>query len=276
MELFRCPVCGSALTRTQHALICKNRHSFDLASEGYAHLLSCSKMHSKIPGDNKEMVAARRRFLDSGGYAPFADALGSLVTELVHDADHPVLIDAGCGEGYYTLHIAAALQAAGITASIAAFDISKFAVKAAAKRDKQHLVQWAVASSFSVPAADSCADCLINIFSPVAADEFARLVRPGGFFIFAVPGPLHLFGLKEVLYEHPYENAVQDVDYPGFVFERRIPVKTELTVSGQNIADLFAMTPYYWKTPRDGSEKLAACDTLTTSLHFDFLVYRRA
>ena len=36
------------------------------------------------------------------------------------------------------------------------------------------------------------------------------------------------------------------------------------------------MTPYYWKTPRSGAERLASLDTLTTELHFDFLVYRRA
>ena len=137
-------------------------------------------------------------------------------------------------------------------------------------------MQWAVASSFAIPVADAAADCLVDIFSPAAAQEFARVVKPGGAFVFAVPGPRHLYGLKEVLYERPYENTVQDVAYPGFALEQRIPVHSMLTVTGSTILDLFAMTPYYWKTPRSGTERLASLDTLTTELHFDFLVYRRA
>lgn len=113
----------------------------------------------------------------------------------------PSLVDAGCGEGYYTARLVQALRASGKTPSAAAFDISKFAVKAAARRDKGHAVQWAVASSFAIPVADAAADCLVDIFSPAAAQEFARVVKPGGAFVFAVPGPRHLYGLKEVLYE---------------------------------------------------------------------------
>ena len=82
--------------------------------------------------------------------------------------------------------------------------------------------------------------------------------------------------LHIALYERPYENTVQDVAYPGFALEQRIPVHSMLTVTGSTILDLFAMTPYYWKTPRSGAERLASLDTLTTELHFDFLVYRRA
>jgi 23S rRNA (guanine745-N1)-methyltransferase len=116
--------------------------------------------------------------------------------------------------------------------------------------------------------ADAAADCLVDIFSPAAAQEFARVVKPGGAFVFAVPGPRHLYGLKEVLYERPYENTVQDVAYPGFALEQRIPVHSMLTVTGSTILDLFAMTPYYWKTPRSGTERLASLDTLTTETAF--------
>ena len=276
MEIFCCPVCGAPLTRTPRTLACPNRHSFDIAAEGYAHLLPASRMRAKVPGDSKEMVAARRRFLDTGGYACFSDALNALVCELLAGMPAPVVLDAGCGEGYYTARLAAALRAQNAAACVAAFDISKSAVKAAAKRDKSHAVQWAVAGSFAIPAADASADCLIDVFSPVAAREFARVVKPGGVFVFAVPGPRHLYGLKQVLYEHPYENAVQDVAYPGFECERRVPVHSTLTVTGEAVLDLFAMTPYYWKTPRDGAQKLAQIDALTTELQFDFLIYRRA
>ena len=116
---------------------------------------------------------------------------------------------------------------------------------------------------------------MVDIFSPAAAQEFARVVKPGGAFVFAVPGPRHLYGLKEVLYERPYENTVQDVAYPGFALEQRIPVHSMLTVTGSTILDLFAMTPYYWKTTIQGSERLKHTETLKTEIHFDFLVYQR-
>lgn len=272
MELFCCPVCGAALQRQAGALRCPAHHSFDVAREGYAHLLPASRMHAKVPGDSREMVAARRALLDSGLYSPFAEALGPLVCAQAR-AGHIALLDAGCGEGYYTAHAARALRAAGIGAEIAAYDISKFAVRAATKRDGA--IQWAVAGSFCIPVPDARFDCVLNIFSPMVAAEFARVLRPGGALIYAVPGARHLYGLKQILYEHPYENAVQDISYDGFALERRVPVCTQARVTGRQILDLFAMTPYYWKTPREGAERLAACEALETELAFDFLIYRR-
>ena len=215
---WQCPLCGEKLTGDS-TLRCTKGHCFDRAKEGYWHLLPVQSMRTKAPGDSKEMVAARRRFLDTGGYACFSDGLNALVCSLLMELPAPSLVDAGCGEGYYTARLVQALRASGKTPSAAAFDISKFAVKAAARRDKAHAVQWAVASSFAIPVADAAADCLVDIFSPAAAQEFARVVKPGGAFVFAVPGPRHLYGLKEVLYERPYENTVQDVAYPGFALD---------------------------------------------------------
>ena len=39
--------------------------------------------------------------------------------------------------------------------------------------------------------------------------------------------------------------------------------------------NLFAMTPYYWKTPESGSQRLAQADSLDTEIRFDFLLYQR-
>ena len=35
------------------------------------------------------------------------------------------------------------------------------------------------------------------------------------------------------------------------------------------------MTPYYWKTPRDGAARLAALPELTTEIAFRFLVFEK-
>ena len=108
---------------------------------------------------------------------------------------------AGCGEGYHTARLVQALRASGKTPSAAAFDISKFAVKVAARRDKGHAVQWAVASSFAIPCGRCGGGLPVDIFSPAAAQEFARVVKPGGAFVFAVPS--RACTAWEVLYERP-------------------------------------------------------------------------
>ena len=73
-SLFRCPLCGTPLEREETRWLCPNRHSFDRAAAGYVHLLPANKKHSKDPGDDKAMVAARSSFLDKGYYAPLRDS----------------------------------------------------------------------------------------------------------------------------------------------------------------------------------------------------------
>ena len=63
MSLFLCPICGQQLQREKGRYVCPLRHSYDIASAGYVHLLPANKKHSLIPGDDKQMAAARMRLL---------------------------------------------------------------------------------------------------------------------------------------------------------------------------------------------------------------------
>ena len=257
MSGFVCPVCGGRLTDAGGAVRCPAGHSFDRAKEGYVNLLLVSRMHSKIPGDSKEMVAARNRFLNGGGYVPFAAELARLCAGLARKKGGVLhILDAGCGEGYYDGAICAELERQGLPFRLAGFDISKAAVRLAAKR-KLPNAAFAVASSFAAPVESGWADVVLNIFSPFAGEEFRRCLAPGGRLIYAVPTAEHLMGLKDVLYDEPYENPCQQVDYPGFSPAGETRVEDRITVEGQAIGDLFAMTPYYWKTPAEGSARLA-------------------
>ena len=103
----------------------------------------------------------------------------------------------------------------------------------------------------------------------------AKMLRPGGRLIYAVPGPEHLFQMKAVLYEKPYKNPVQEVEYPGFEAVGEREVSGRITVPAGQLEALFAMTPYYWKTPRDGAARLAALPELTTDISFRFLVFEK-
>ena len=127
----------------------------------------------------------------------------------------------------------------------------------------------------SLDDADGWADLLLNIFSPMAEAEFARMLRPGGHLVYAVPTARHLFGLKEILYDCPYENEVRQTEYDGFAFVKAVESTAVITLEGQSVQDLFAMTPYYWNTPADGAARLAECESLTTEIGFRFLVYQK-
>ena len=268
--MFCCPVCGAVLTREARSLRCSAGHSYDLAKEGYVNLLPANHRHSASPGDDREMVTARTRFLDGGWYAPLRERLCRLAEQVC--GAEPILLDAGCGEGYYTAALCETLQRHG--GRTAGVDLSKAAVKRAAKRCPS--AEIAVSSVYRLPVPTASVNLLVNCFSPLAAEEFARVLKPGGTFLYVVPGPRHLWELKTILYDEPYENEEKREDYPGFRLAGVEPVETSFTLRDrESIQALFHMTPYTWKTPKDGAARLAEREELTVTAQFRIHEYRR-
>ena len=273
-SLFRCPLCAQPLERGDRIYTCPSGHSYDCSAEGYTHLLPANRKHSKNPGDDKQMVAARSVFLEKGYYEPLRNALAETALHLTSNITCPALLDSGCGEGYYTAGLHRKLCEAGLHPITAGIDISKFALRRAAKRLPEG--EFAVASAYHLPLHDASIHLLTNVFSPLSADEFARVVMPGGHFLYAVPSERHLWQMKQLLYEQPYENPVRHEDYPGFSWQDRIPLRyTAHLDSQQDISALFGMTPYAWKTPKAGVERLSALRELDMEIGFDIHVYRR-
>ncbi|MBQ6580076.1 MAG: methyltransferase domain-containing protein [Oscillospiraceae bacterium] len=273
MEVFRCPLCRTKLLKNERALKCEHGHSFDISAEGYVHLLPANKMNSKIPGDSKEMAASRSAFLDKGYYEPLLLELERTVLELSEN-EEPAMLDCGCGEGYYTANIAKELKNRFPKAKIAGFDISRPSVRRAAKRTKE--VDFAVASVFDIPVSDKSFDILLNIFSPLSIDEYKRVLKDGGYYIYVVPAARHLWQLKAAIYDTPYENREEDIPYEGFehVETRKVRYET-LIKTKEDIFALFQMTPYYWKTSAKGAEKLSAYESLLTEVAFDIHIYKK-
>lgn len=271
MELdFCCPLCGAPLLRQEGAARCENHHSFDLARQGYLHLLPRNRWHSSAPGDSKEMVESRRCFLEGGYYRLFQQALTALSVDCLKEIPQPVILDVGAGEGYYT----GALAQAFPQGSVFAIDISKAAVKAGAGKYKN--VQFGVASIFHLPVEGGFCHLLTDVFAPIVPEEFARVVKPGGYLLLAVPSPRHLYGMKEILYDKPYENERKDTVYPGFGLIRRQAVEAVIEIpDGQTARQLFTMTPYWLKTSPEGTRRLLETQGFTTEIGFDFLLYQR-
>ena len=196
------------------------------------------------------------------------------IYELTHKQGADCCICAGCGEGYYSAAVFQALDRAGKAPMLAGIDLSKHALRRAAKREKA--AEFAVASVYALPVADEAVHLLLNCFSPLALEEFLRVLKPGGVYFYVVPGARHLWQLKEVLYDRPYPNEEKRTPYAGFEYlEVRAIDETIHLPDQQTISDLFQMTPYFWKTPKAGTERLAALDELDTQISFRVHVFRK-
>ena len=176
MPELTCPVCGGALHREERSLRCGAGHCYDLARQGYVNLLRTNRSKDKRHGDDKRMVAARTAFLDAGYYAPLRDAIAAAATE--YTSGDAGVLDAGCGEGYYTAHVLHTLQAQGASPSVCGVDISRDALICAHRRAPE--LTLAVASIAHLPVADASCDLVLNVFAPHDAAEFARVLRPQG------------------------------------------------------------------------------------------------
>lgn len=280
MAHFSCPICKLPLHIENKSYFCENRHCFDIAKSGYVNLLPANQKNSKAPGDNKLMVDTRNHFLNKGYYQPLLHALCEELSLLLQNRSihHPILADAGCGEGYYTQGIYQALMASGITPSILGIDISKEALKYAAKRMKQvnaTTAQLAVGSVFHLPIESNYCDILIELFAPYCGEDFHRVLKNNGVMILVIPAENHLFELKQAVYQHPYKNEVKPYELEGFTFlkKRQVDDIIHLT-SNEDIMNLFQMTPYYYKTAKEDIERLAKRSELKTTISFEILIYQ--
>ena len=274
-SIFRCPVCHGELHTSGKSLCCINGHTYDVAREGYVNLLLANQKASKEPGDSPDMLRARRRFLTAGYYSRLAETVADRITEHLNATGrNAIILDAGCGEGYYTEFICR-VPAINASSTICGIDISREGIKLAARRRSG--IQWGVAGVHLIPLPDSSVDIILNIFAPHDADEFSRIIRDDGIFISVIPGPEHLLGLKEELYETVTLHDAGPPEIKGFRIESIGDLKYEFTVSWPQMkSDLLQMTPYYWKTKPGRIKALEKSPTpLTTIAHFTITVYRK-
>lgn len=267
-DVLVCPICKNSVSVRDGSLCCAGgKHRFDIAKEGYVNLAV-----GHMPGgDSKAAIAARTSFLEKGYYAPAAQALEQAVKAYLPQG--AVLVDAGCGQGWYSNRLA------DLGFAVAGFDLSKFgcarAAKDAASKGLRNTA-YAVASVYELPLADACADGVLNIFAPCAEQEYCRVLRNGGYLFLLGAGQRHLMGLKQALYDTTYENA-ERADLPiGLTHVETKNIHFEITVEGQqDIQALFSMTPYYWRTSQADKAKLDTLQALTTEVEMLLYIYTK-
>jgi 23S rRNA (guanine745-N1)-methyltransferase len=269
---FKCPNCGQALTLNTDAqsktYSCTNNHSFDMAREGYLNLLLAQHKRSRNPGDSDDMIRSRQRFLSAGYYSSLSDAIVRQVAESAEGFNQS-LIDLGCGEGHYMQQ----LRNASADLKLLGIDISKFAVRLAAKRKMD--ARLVVDSAFNIPLFENRVDTAISVFSPISSDETARILKPGGTLIMVGPGEQHLSGLTELIYDKTVPHGGNPLEADAqFTLQESIEVKRDISVQGSDILDLLTMTPYYWHTRPEQQAMLAKRETLETLIHFTIKIYK--
>lgn len=270
VKYLMCPCCGLDMTLSddEKSLFCQGqkRHCFDFSAKGYVNLAGSRG----ITGDAKEAVRSRSDFLNKGYYAPIADTLVKILKKYKSEG---FVVDAGCGEGYYTQKIFEAGY------NILGLDLSKFGVHATASRLKCNVNDNAfacVSSIFEMPLKNGSTDALVSIFAPCAEKEIGRVLADDGIMIVVSAGKEHLMGLKKALYKSAYEND-ERADMPmGMTLIEQVSLKYSITLkSNDDILNLFSMTPYYWRTSVSDSDKLRGIDTLDTDIDIKFSVYKK-
>ncbi|SOB75297.1 23S rRNA m(1)G-745 methyltransferase [Marinobacter sp. LV10R510-11A] len=264
-EALACPLDGSALQKKGHNWQCDAGHSFDIARQGYVHLLPVQNKRSKDPGDNKEMVAARQRFLSTGYYQPIAEALCHAVFPEGFSEPSISCLDAGCGEGYYMRYLADSAPQK-TTLALIGLDISKSAVLSAAKQYKKSA--WVVGSNANLPVLPETLDRILCLFGFPVYAEFARVLRPGGEVVQMDAGPNHLKELREIIYPELKEpKKAQGTAPDGFTNLGASVVCYNLALPDKAaIKDLLAMTPHLYRANAEGLARAAELESLNVTV----------
>ena len=133
-----------------------------------------------------------------------------------------------------------------------------------------------VASVFDMPIKNASTDLIISVFAPLAEEEFARVLKDDGVLIRVVPGKRHLFGLKKLMYDAPYENS--DAERVGDLFELVSERKIDYTLTldrHELIAALIKMTPYFYRTSPADRARAENADRIETEVSFRLLTYKK-
>jgi 23S rRNA (guanine745-N1)-methyltransferase len=256
----------------QKIITCKNNHSFDISKSGYVNLLLSQQEKTKNHGDDKLMVTARQKFLNKGYYDILLNYV--ILTLKKYIRNNSNILDAGCGECFYTAKICEYLTENNINYNMLAVDISKDALSFAGKRNKK--IELAVASLYHLPVKDNFCDIIFNFFAPLCLEEFDRIIKDDGIIIKIIPLEKHLMSLKKAIYDNCYENVIENYMLDGFNLIEKLEIKDVIHISdNEDILNLFKMTPYNYKTSYENKNRLDNLKELDCEIEFGILIYKK-
>lgn len=272
-NLLTCPICKTPLLKSSEKnYSCAANHNFDLAKEGYLNLLLVQKKNSKNPGDNKEMISARRSFLEMGYYDPLVKKIAEIING-GNEGEQKTILDAGCGEGYYSAKI---LERVAGAKNALGFDISKYAVKLAAKKYPANF--YFVGSVYDVPIEENSIDVIVSVFAPVSMSEFYKILKNKSQLIIVSAGPEHLKQLAELVYEtfkpHPF-NLLNKLNGLFKIVETKELNFDILLDNKKDLLSLLKMTPYYWSVGKERQGVFELLEQLNVTCDFKISILKK-
>lgn len=259
-EMLVCPLCRRKLSLCSRTLRCPDGHCYDMAASGYVNLLPPGKMNNARTGDDKDMLRSRSRFLERGYYSAISETAALLLDlDQRNKNAKTVFVDAGSGEGWHTANIAATLEKAGADCIGIGFEASKNGANLAGRRALKtgnSRLFFAAANIFSMPVSDSCIDAVFSMFAPIPGQEAYRILKPASPLIAVSAGSKHLWEMRSILYGEPRESDKKLPCPAGFELSKEKSLEYNITVQADDIKDLFTMTPFYYRCPSDGRERL--------------------
>ena len=274
-SIYKCPVCELTLIKQDRQYICEKGHNFYISQKGYVNLLLANQKKTNDPGDNNQMMESRRNFLNKEYYAKFSDKLNQVITSHLSE-DAKYILDAGSGEGYFISRLKNKLTVLKNKMNISYYgiDISKSAATYGSKRDKS--INFAVGSNFNLPILTNSTDCIIRNFAPGDNKGFHRVLNDSGKLVIVTPGTMHLFELKEALYDKARKHETEESSLEGFKCIDHEEIQYSIDVNhNEDIRNLISMTPYYWSITNEVRDSIDSITSLKTTLHFNINVYSK-
>jgi 23S rRNA (guanine745-N1)-methyltransferase len=257
-----CPVrdCHIALVREERRLLCTRGHAFDVARSGYVNLLQPQERRSKQPGDTAAAIAGRRRLHDRGVTEPLLRA----IAEMMDASPSDIVLDAGCGDGFYlgTLAHQTGFDAHGV-------DISIPAVDAAARRYPG--CEWIVANADRVvPYDDRSFSIVLSITARMNAGEFRRVLRDDGGLLVALPAREDLVELRSHTRQAGRDRVARTVEtfthHFTLVDQRRVATAADLDAAGVHDVLLSIYRPM----------RARSAEAMRVTFSLDLLLFRAA
>ena len=233
LPILRCPLCRGPLSRRDNSLVCERRHCYDVARQGHVNF---------EPGHReqfytKQLFESRAAVFAAGLFAPVVDELSAALERYLPDAaspdgaaqrpdagadaesmppNRPVVVDAGCGEGYYVKNVCPGKPLVRV-----GFDLAKDAVRMAARGAGD--AAFFVADLANIPLAGACADAVLDVFTPANYAQFGRVLKPGGVLLKLAPRAGYLHELREAA-----GDRLRRTSYDGGDVERYAQSRMEL------------------------------------------------
>lgn len=275
-----CPLDGLRLSAKNRSLICERNHCFDVAADGHINLLPVQFKASRDPGDSKSMVQSRRRVMSTGLFQPVAEAVGKIVrTQLdgISNVQQPLIVDVGCGEGYFTAHFSEYLNAteSGANPIVFGLDVSKWAVSAAAARYKN--IAWAVASGRALPIESGSPTMITTLFGFQFWKHWSTVQKVGGLVAIVDAGPEHLIELRQIIYpelrvrDAPTHSEAAASNF-GLICSERVTYDRQVEAS--LLPDILEMTPHGHKTSAEARSSVSEVSNLQLTIDTVIRVFR--